>query len=136
MPVAYFCPWRPPKQGISGAVSERDDHVSRRKGRWFESNRGCQKKALAQMPGLLKDSSQRHQHWRGERDTEIGRNACLGISFSMETYSNEIVKAICFGGLIFYNPHIRFSFYYSVQYSQRRSRDYEKNQKAVGIGRF
>lgn len=88
------------------------------------------------MSCVLKDSSQRHGHWRGERDTEIGRNACLGISFSMETYSNEIVKAICFGGLIFYNPHIRFSFYYSVQYSQRRSRDYEKNQKAVGIGRF
>ena len=40
MPVACFCPWRPPKQGVSGAVSERDDHVSRRKGRWFESNRG------------------------------------------------------------------------------------------------
>ena len=34
MPVACFCPWRPPKQGVSRAVSDRDDHVSRRKGRW------------------------------------------------------------------------------------------------------
>lgn len=42
---------------------------------------------------------------RGKRDTEIGRNACLGISFSMETYSNEIVKAICFDILIFYFVH-------------------------------
>ena len=88
------------------------------------------------MPSVLKDSSQRHGHWRGERDTEIGRNACLGISFSMETYSNEIVKAICFGGLIFYNPHIRIIFLFILQYSRRRSRYYERNQKAVGIGRF
>ena len=48
MPVAYFCPWRPPKQGVSGAVSERDDHVSRRKGRWFESNSGSHEKGLYQ----------------------------------------------------------------------------------------
>ena len=48
MPVACFCPWRPPKQGVSGAVSERDDHVSRRKGRWFESNRGSQRNRIGQ----------------------------------------------------------------------------------------
>ena len=34
MPPACFCPWRPPKQGVSRAVSDRDDHVSRRKGLW------------------------------------------------------------------------------------------------------
>ena len=33
---------------------------------------------------------------RGKRDTEIGRNACLGISLSMATFSNGIVKEICF----------------------------------------
>ena len=44
-----FCIYMSAKaKGVSGAVSERDDHVSRRKGRWFESNRGSQKKALAQ----------------------------------------------------------------------------------------
>ena len=44
-----FCIYMNAKaKGVSGAVSERDDHVSRRKGRWFESNRGSQKKALAQ----------------------------------------------------------------------------------------
>ena len=88
------------------------------------------------MPSVLKDSSQRHGHWRGERDTEIGRNACLGISLYIAKYSNKIVKTIRFGSLIFYNPHIRFSFCYSVQYSQRRSRCYERNQKTVGTGRF
>jgi hypothetical protein len=53
MPVAYFCPWRPPKQRVSGAVSERDDHVSRRKGRWFESNRGSQLRTLICIPRKL-----------------------------------------------------------------------------------
>ena len=53
------------------------------------------------MLSVLKDSSQRHGHWRGKRDTEIGRNACLGISLSIAKYSNKIVKAFCFGGLNF-----------------------------------
>ena len=42
---------------------------------------------------------------RGKRDTEIGRNACLGILLSMAIYSIKIVKAICFGSLIFYFVH-------------------------------
>ena len=39
---------------------------------------------------------------RGKRDTEIGKNARLGISLSMAIYSNEIVKAICFGSLFLF----------------------------------
>ena len=53
MLVACCCPWRPPKQRVSGAVSERDDHVSRRKGRWFESNRGSQLRTLICIPRKL-----------------------------------------------------------------------------------
>ena len=51
------------------------------------------------------------------------------------TLSKQFVLAVLF--LISYiRPHIRIIFLFILQYSQRRSRDYERNQKAVGLDDF